>query len=250
MFKRALVRAPGKAYCRCISSHPLLHTLSLDRAKEQHAAYVNTLRELGLEIILLPPEDALPDACFVEDTAVIVGHHAVITRPKPESRRGETVSIKTVLNEFMEVQELSPPSTLEGGDVIHLEEYLISGVTSRTNPKGVEELSSKLGVRVKAVVDPDIVHLKSYVTYLGQNTIIGTERYKGHLVFAGIHYIVIPNHESYAANTLSVNGTILMPSGFGETQRILQSEGFDTIALDTSEFQKCEGALTCLSLLF
>jgi N-dimethylarginine dimethylaminohydrolase len=35
-----------------------------------------------------------------------------------------------------------------------------------------------------------------------------------------------------------------------ESARILQNAGFEVIKLDMTEFEKCEGAITCLSILF
>jgi dimethylargininase len=42
----------------------------------------------------------------------------------------------------------------------------------------------------------------------------------------------------------------MVPAGHPKTQAMLVKGGFDVIAMDVSEFAKCEGALTCLSLLF
>ena len=103
---------------------------------------------------------------------------------------------------------------------------------------------------VYEVEDPSIVHLKSYVTYLGNGGFIGTEKYREHPAFTESEYLIVPQSESYAANTLEVNGTILIPQGYPLTERMLKGQGLDTLALETSEFAKCEGALTCLSLIF
>ncbi len=41
-----------------------------------------------------------------------------------------------------------------------------------------------------------------------------------------------------------------MPSGHPHSQDIVREAGFEVISLDVSEFEKCEGALSCLSILF
>ena len=64
-------------------------TVDLQRAKEQHAAYVNVLRQLGLDVVELPPDESLPDSVYVEDTAVVVNGTALITRPGHPSRQRE-----------------------------------------------------------------------------------------------------------------------------------------------------------------
>lgn len=63
--------------------------VDLSLAKQQHAEYVATLRRLGLDVIELPPDEALPDCVFVEDTAVVVNGTAFITRPGAPSRQKE-----------------------------------------------------------------------------------------------------------------------------------------------------------------
>ena len=69
---------------------------NLSLAKEQHAAYVSTLRRLGLDVIELPPDEALSDCVFVEDTAVVVNGTALITRPGLQSRQKEVITVWNV----------------------------------------------------------------------------------------------------------------------------------------------------------
>ena len=60
------------------------------KAAAQHAAYERALEDAGFEIVRLPELANDPDAVFVEDTALILGEHAVITRPGVASRADET----------------------------------------------------------------------------------------------------------------------------------------------------------------
>ncbi len=250
MVKRAIVRPPGRSYCECISSHPERDLLNLDVAQMQHRVYVQTLKDLGLDVIEMPPIDDLPDSCFVEDTAVIHGKKALMTRPNPISRRGEVDSVAQVLENYFEVISVESPGTVEGGDVIHLPERLISGCTQRTNLEGIHQMEKLLGVQVDVIQDDKIVHLKSYVTHLEEGKFIGSERYSQHSAFNNSEFITIPDYETYASNTLTINGTVIIPVGFPETKRILIQSGFDVVTLYTSEFSRCEGALTCLSIIF
>jgi len=248
--KHALVRELGVRYTRCISSHPLRHTIDISHAREQHAEYCSTLEELGLEVVAIPRDDERPDACFVEDNAIIHGGKALVCRMAKESRRGEEDAVETVLREYMEVKRATAPATVEGGDVIHLQDRLISGVTQRTNPEGLAQMEAWLGVAVDTIVDPGIVHLKSYITYLGKNTMIATRDYANHPVLNEFSVLVVPDDEGYAANTLAIGDTVLIPKGYPCAQAMVRKAGFDVVPLDVSEFEKCEGALTCLSLIF
>ncbi len=250
MYKHAIVRPPSKSYRRCISSHPNHHELDLELALVQHDQYCTILSEIGLEVIKLPPEDDFPDSCFVEDTAVLHRNKVAISRPAVESRRGEETSIESVIGDYKHTHRVQSPGTIEGGDVIHLDGLLISGITQRTNDEGVRQTADWLEVQIATIRDLDIVHLKSHVTFLGDETFATTKRFATHSLLADYTKILIPEQEAYAANTLACNGFVLMPKGHAESFQSIRNAGFDVLTLDVSEFEKCEGALTCLSILF
>ena len=246
----ALVRTPGDSYRSCLSSHPLHSTVSLELAREQHARYCEVLSELGLEVIHVPRDDLHPDACFVEDNAVVHGGRALICRMAKESRRGEQPGVAAKLEALMPVRWAEEPAPIEGGDVVHLDDRLICGITQRTNPDGVAQMEEWLGVPVSTIFDPGIMHLKSYVTYLGNGIAIATEKYSRHPALEGLHILIPPEGEEYAADTLAVGDTVLMAEGHEEAHSLVRDAGFDVIPMDVSEIEKCDGALTCLSILF
>lgn len=248
--KYAVVREPGLNFPSCISSHPLRHTINLTKALNQHSNYCEALESFNLKIIHLPNNE-FPDSCFVEDNAVIHYKKALITRMGVEARRGEEDSIENILRLLhLETKRAITPATIEGGDVIHLSDRLICGITQRTNTDGVDQMRNWLNVTVDTIIDPNIIHLKSYVNYLGKGVVIATKTYASHQILKNFKILIVDEDEGYAANTLTIENTVLMPTGFPKTQSMLRDNDFEVIALEMSEFQKCEGALTCLSLLF
>ncbi|MGY5865426.1 MAG: arginine deiminase family protein [Candidatus Thorarchaeota archaeon] len=249
-YKRAIVRPPGKTFKSCLSDHPLHATVDLDLALEQHSAYRRTLSELGLELIELEPNDEYPDACFVEDTVVAHKDRAIITRMARESRRGESIGVEAVLSETKKIESVNEPGTLEGGDVIHLPNSLICGITERTNHDGASQMEHWLETYVHRIEDPNIMHIKSHVTYLGRDTIVCNPRYVDHPVLDPFTKIVLPAEESHSANTLAIGDVVIMSAKHDMTARMVREAGFDVVQLDMSEFEKCDGALTCLSVIF
>ena len=247
---RALVREPGKLFPKCISSHPMRHTINIERARAQHRAYCDTLSDLGLEVIHLPREDRFADSCFIEDTAVIVGKKALICRLAKTSRQGEEEAVEVKLREHLSTSRVVAPGTVEGGDVIHLQTNLICGITQRTNKVGIQQLEKFLGVPVEAIENPQIIHLKSHVTNLRQYTFVATKSMAQHQTLKGFEILIVPDKEQYAANTLTIGDTVLIPKGYPQTKSLIKKAGFTVVPLDMSEFAKCEGALTCLSLFF
>ena len=250
MFKHAIVRQIADSYTSCISSHPLHKKLNLEKAREQHSLYVKTLQELGLDLIILSALNKFPDSCFVEDTAIIHDSKAVITRMGVSSREGESATIADVLKDYFDLSYIKQPGTIEGGDVVHLSNKLLSGISQRTNREGVSQTSSFLNVQIETIIDPSIIHLKSHISYLTNNTVLVTSKYASDGTIKKYNKIVVPQSEEYATNVLSINGTILMAKGFQKTQKMLEENGFDIILVETSEIEKCQGALTCLSILF
>ncbi|MCJ2533411.1 MAG: arginine deiminase family protein, partial [Candidatus Thermoplasmatota archaeon] len=191
-----------------------------------------------------------PDACFVEDTAVIYGKKALICRSGVESRRGEETSICDVLGQYMSLKKAAPPATVEGGDVVHFEDRLLSGLSQRTNAEGIRQMSEWLEVEVDTIEDPEIMHLKSYITYLARDTVIATRAFADDPSLAGMNVIVVPSGDEYAADTLTIDDTVLMPARRERAHELVREAGFKVIALDMSEIEKCDGAMTCLSLIF
>ena len=247
---KALVREPGDTYTSCLSSHPQHHTVDLTKARAQHARYCEVLSELGLEVIRVPRDDHHADACFVEDNAVVFGGKALICRMAKESRRGEQLGVALALEEYVQIKWAEAPAIIEGGDVVHLGDRLISGITERTTLEGVAQLRDWLGVRVDTIDDPEIMHLKSYVTSLGGGRVVATKKYSSHPALDGLDVLVIPEGEEYAADTLTVGDTVLMPVGYPSSHEMVREAGYEVIPMDVGEIEKCDGALTCLSILF
>ena len=248
MFTRAIVRTPGPDAASGLTT-ATLGAPDSGKLLTQHAAYVQTLKDVGLAITHLEPLEGHPDAYFVEDAALMFPELAVITRPGAAARRDEAGAIASTVAHFRTVVRLTAPATLDGGDVMVIGQRVFVGLSERTNAEGVRQLKALLpDFEVSAVPVPAGLHLKSSVTWAGANVLVLTESLRKH--FDGFEHVVVPEDESYAANVLNVNGTVLMPRGFPKTQALLDRRGLSVRVLDQSEVQKMDGALTCMSLRF
>ncbi len=97
---------------------------------------------------------------------------------------------------------------------------------------------------------PAGLHFKSSVNAVDEKTVLTTRDFADHPALANLDRIGISESESYAGNTLLVNGRLIMPAGYPRTRRQLEALGKPIIELETSEFRKMDGGLTCLSLRF
>jgi dimethylargininase len=148
---------------------------------------------------------------------------------------------------------MSAQAHMDGGDVLMVGKRFFVGITSRTDEAGVGEFASfveKFGYSVDAIEVSAGLHLKSIVNYVGRNTLLLNEEGSRHPAFAGFDHIILAKEEEYAGNTLWINDTLITPAGYANTLTSLQTLGLNIIQLDTSEFKKMDGGLTCLSLRF
>ena len=252
MFRRAITRRPGPDLAAGLTTADL-GAPDWERALDQHTDYVVALRGLGLAVEVLPALPGHPDACFVEDTAVIVPELAVVTRPGAPSRRGETASVAAVLGTDRSLARIAAPGTLDGGDVLVAGRTCWIGLSARTNLAGARQLATLLEDRGYACALVPVgagLHLKSSVNHLGGRRLLMTAEFAGLDCFAGWERIEVPVGEEYACNTLWINGTLLVPQQHPATAAKLGDLGLPLIALDTSEIKKLDGGLTCLSLRF
>src|ERR1700723_4235266 len=95
-----------------------------------------------------------------------------------------------------------------------------------------------------------ILHLKSGISYIGDNTLVVIEEMAAQEPFGGFNLIPVCPQESYAANCVRVNDRVLIAEGFPGLAADLRARGFNPPALEMSEFQKMDGGLSCLSLRF
>ena len=81
MFSHVIVKTPCTAMVHGITGHPELGAPDYEKALEQHRAYIETLRQCGVDVTVLPADEAYPDSCFVEDAAVLTKYCAVYETP-------------------------------------------------------------------------------------------------------------------------------------------------------------------------
>ncbi len=252
MFTRAICRKPGLNFSHGLTT---VQGGKPDYAKmmTQHDAYVDTLKKLGLQVEVLEPLGEFPDAYFVEDAAIVTAEVAIVTRPGAKARRGETVALEPVLAKYCPLAHIEAPGKLDGGDVLIIGRHALIGVSERSNPEGAEQLGEILedhGYTWAAVPVAEGLHFKSSVNWVGGKNLLVTEDFAGMEELEGFRQILVDPSETYAANVLWINGTLIVPTGYPRTRKQLSALGLPIIELDTSEARLMDGGLTCMSLRF
>lgn len=249
----ALTRQVSPCIGQCELTYLSREFIDVAKAIQQHQSYEQCLRKLGIHVISLPIEPDLPDAVFVEDTAVVVDEVAVVAHMGAIRRRAEVTSLTPVLADYRRLEFLGPHATLEGGDVVRVGRTLYVGESKRTNAEGIRrlrELLEPFDYQVKTVKVSGCLHLSTGCAYVGRNTVLTNRKWVDAGQFAGFEIIDVPVTEPWAANSLAVNGVVLQPSAYPQTRALLEERGFRVITTDVSELEKAEAGLTCMSLIF
>jgi len=249
----AFTRPVSEAIDRCELTHRRREPIDLERARAQHREYEACLAGLDCRVIPLPTEPNLPDSVFIEDTAVVLPEAAVIARPGAKSRRPETAAVAEALRPFRSLFFLESPATLDGGDVLCAGKTIYIGRSSRSNPAGIAQMQAllePLGYAVRGVDIRDCLHLKSAVTAVEDRMLLINPGWVDPEEFHGMRLVRVDPSEPAAANALAVGGSVVFPANFPATRARLESLGLRIKAVDMSELQKAEGAVTCCSLVF
>lgn len=247
-----LLRRPGPELTSCELSHVDRTPIDLDLALAQHAALCSTLEALGLQVRVLEPLPGFPDACFLEDPALVLPEVAIIGRSETASREGEAAALEPILEPLRPLLRIEAPNTLEGGDVLLVEDTLLTGLTGRTNHGGMRQLAHLVlehGYRVKAAEVKGALHLKTAVTWLGGETLLANPRWVNLERMSGLRVLEVHPQEPFGANVLKLGEQLVVSRAYPRTIERMAAAGFEVHAVDISEFHRAEAGLTCLTLL-
>jgi dimethylargininase len=224
--------------------------VDVDLALRQWEGYVEALHRTGWTTVEVPPIEECPDSVFVEDTVVMFGDRAVITRPGADERKPEITAVASVLGDLgYDVVSIAAPGTLDGGDVLKHGDTVWVGLGGRTNKPGIDQLAAFLEpyrAHVVAVPVEKVLHLKSAVTALPDGTVVG---YEPLVDDPRVWDPFLPVPEESGAHVVLLGGdTVLMSADAPRSRALFEERGLEVVAVDISEFIKLEGCVTCLSV--
>ena len=247
----ALVRPPSSRMAEGITTYIDRVPADAVLAARQHAAYVDAVAAAGWRVREVAPADDLPDCAFVEDTVVVFGDLAVLTRPGAPERRAEVAGAEEAVRLLgLDMARIEEPGTLDGGDVLQVGQTVYVGRGGRTNAEGIRQLRRHAGRTGRTVVPVPlrgVLHLKSAVTALPDGTFVASDL----SLFDPSPFPtmrVVPEEEGSHVVPLG-GGTIVMAASAPRSAELLADLGFDVVTVDIGEFEKREGCVTCLSVL-
>ena len=251
---RAFFRRPSLRLAEGEVTHVPRVELDVRRALSQHAAYLEVLRQHGLSLMELPELPDQPDGLFVEDVVVMLDGRALLTRPGAVSRRGELPSTERALRQLgLAPQRIEAPATLDGGDVLVLDQHILVGRSTRTNQHALAQLACFAEGSGRAVQSVDVVgalHLKTALTRLPDGSLIAVAEHVDIALLTRQGFCVHRAPEASGGDVLCLGQSVLLPTAAPRTAQLLRDLGFAVVSLDISELQKLEAGVTCMSVLW
>lgn len=161
---------------------------------------------------------------------------------------------KKLLKKFYtNIERIKAPGTLDGGDVMMVGDHFYIGKSDRTNDEGCRqfiEILERNGHTGEQVPLTEVLHLKTGVNYLENNNMLVAGEFITNPTFSKFNHVVVEADESYGANCIWMNGTVIVPLGYPKVQKAVEALGYKVLVVDTSEYRKLDGGLSCLSLRF
>ena len=222
-------------------------------AKYQHEKYIEALRRCDVDVVTLGVNRDMPDCVFVEDTAIVLDEVAVMMSPGAESRRREPPGIEAELRKHREIERVTLPATIDGGDVVRSGKQIYVGASARTNAAGINslrEIVQPYGYSVTGIPVHGCLHLKSACSTLPDGRFLVNRNWIDVSALPASLLVQVPDAEQWAGDVLVIDNNIIASDAFPETIERLAGERFDMIPVSVSEFAKAEGGVTCMSLVF
>jgi len=235
IFNKAIVRTPCEAMINGISNAKLGKP-DYQNALVQHKEYIKALKMTGLDVTVLPADEAFPDSTFVEDAALMTPFCSILTNPGALSRRDETLSMLPVLEDMVDnVETINMPGTLEAGDVMMVGDHYYIGLSARTNQQGANQLITLLeqyGMSGSVIELSEVLHLKTGLGYLENNNLLACGEFLTKPEFQQYNLLEVDADEAYAANSVWINDVVLTPTGFPKTKALIESAGYQTLVVE------------------
>lgn len=268
--RRVLVRKPAPpASERDQATFGYPHAPNHEVAIAEHQAFVQQLRDLGVEVIeAAAPEDGLLDAIFPYDPSFTTDEGILLCRPGKGSRLPEVELAREAAKalDIPIVGEIQEPGAVEGGDMFWIDENTLAvGEGYRTNSGGIDQLQifiRPLGVDVIRVPLPywhgpsECLHLMSLISPVDERVAVVylpllPVPFVKLLELEGWSFIEIPDEEfaTQGCNVLTIApGKVLMLKDNPVTIGRLEAAGIEvhTYAGDEISHNRAGGP-TCLT---
>lgn len=231
--------------------------IHIELAMEQHKQFVETLRNHGVEVILLSALQKYPEQVFTRDIGFTIGQKVFVAEMASKIRQGE----EELLKQWLEKEQISfdnlKKDHIEGGDVIIDRNTIYAGVSNRTNKKSIHHLQTLLP-------EYEVIPIPFTEKYLHLDCVFNILSPNEGLVFPGVinkkeeeflasryDLIEVTEEEQFTlgTNVLSIGNKKVLSLPINEkVNKELQRRGYEVIEVDITEIIKSGGSFRCCTL--
>lgn len=257
----AVVCTPGPEYFGVVDleAQNMNEACDPERAVAQHGAMVEAMEAAGARVVHVPELRGHPNSTFTRDVALLTPRGNVRLRMGLDARREEPAWMAAALEARLgepTVGTIEAPGTVEGGDILLMEDVAFVGLSQRTNGEGIHQLTALLepmGYDVRVVdVRGRYLHAGGAMSAIGPRAVVCCRDVFPEGTFEGFDVIEV-SHRGYAPSVGNViclrEGEVIANAAENlSTIEVLEAEGLVVHRLDLSEFRKGAGGPTCLVL--
>ena len=236
--------------------------------ERQHAAFVELLDGLGVEVEVADQLQGQVDSVYMHDPLIVSGRGGIPLNMAKPARMREPQAAADTLNalDVPVLGTLEGDAYADGGDRFWLDDTTAAvGLGYRTNRKGAHALQALLnpeGIHVETYDMPHdqgpgfVLHLQSFLSAATEQLYVIYEplipvRLLQDIKARGIDHIAIDkdSYDAMGCNILAVRpGVVVMVDGAPKVRRALEAKGVEVHVYDGSELSlKGDGGPTCLT---
>ncbi|WP_412917735.1 dimethylarginine dimethylaminohydrolase family protein [Metabacillus sediminilitoris] len=261
VLKRAILCQPQYMTIREVINETQEHFknegIHIERALEQHGDLVKTLKNNGIEVILLPYHKKYPEQVFTRDIGFTLGQTIFVAKMATDVRAGE----ENVLKQWLDDEEISyynlEGERIEGGDVVIDQETIYVGLSNRTNQKAAEQLQLLL-TQFNVIPIPfkdKYLHLDCVFNVVSPEVALiypnALTKKDIELFSSRYELIEVSEEEQFqlGTNVLNIGNKKVLSLPVNEkVNKQLRNRGFQVIEVDITEIIKSGGSFRCCTL--
>jgi len=236
------------------------------RAREQWDGLVATIEELGGTVHVLEQSPDAPDMVYAMNLGLAVerpdgSRHVVMSHMRHPERRREALTSQPWFAGLGAttswVGRDGIGAHFEAGDAFAFGDALVVGHGPRTEELGLKHLATELCVRVRGlrITHPAMYHLDlAFCPLDSTRALVCPDAFDDASARAVLELVpeplVLTEAEAlstFAANSVVIGDTVVMPGCPDRVRARLESWGLTVRLLDLSEFHKGGGSIRCLT---
>ena len=242
-------------------------TPDADELLREHAAFVDVLERLGVEVVVADAQEGLVDACFAYDPVFVTGAGAIELRMAKPARQHEPAFLAAEVEKagVPVIGRLTGAATADGGDLCWLDDTTLAvGRGYRTNAAAHEQLAEILGREGVAVERADLPHHRGAAHVMHLMSVVSPVAPDLAVVFeplAPVPLLELLAERGYrlvaadpdelddqGCNVLAVRpGVVVMADAAPRTRAALEAAGVEVHTYPAAEMNKGDGGPTCLT---